>query len=309
MTRGFDIAVCIILKNGCPWIETSLPRILTQRIDAPFEVIVVDSGSSDGSVEFVQRLCSESDNVRLICIAPSDFHHAKTRNFAAGVSQARFRVFLNGDAVPADGQWLERLTAPVMSGAAGIALSYSRQRSRADVDTNNGCRIAFNYGPQSLVKSNEMQLTPKQRHMFSSVSCCVDTEVLGSPLFRDDIPVNEDVALAAQALRDGLKVAYCADSVVLHSHNLGYLEILRRSFDNAVVFQRLAIFDEHGPGVGRDGLDYLGASLLGLQHRGVAAKTRFMLFFACTAVGALLGKHYLKLPRRLAKHLSIYGTV
>ena len=309
MTRKPDITVCIILKNGLSWIRVSLPRILTQRIDADFDVVVVDSGSSDGSVEFIQALCKEFDNVRLDCIEPSDFHHAKTRNFAASLSQARYRVFLNGDAIPVDEHWLERLVLPLRNDAADVALSYSRQVSRASVDTNNGCRIAYNYGPTSLIKTRETRLTPKQRHMFSSVSCCVDTERLKAPLFREDIPVNEDVALAARALRDGLGVAYCADSVVEHSHNLGYLDMFRRSFDNAAVFHRLSVFDEAGPGVARDGWDYLSASLRRLQDHNVVARTRFLTFFACTAAGALLGRNYPKLPRWLTTRISIYGTV
>jgi rhamnosyltransferase len=309
LSSDCGISVCIVLKDSYQQISVGLPLVLSQRIDAPFEVIVVDSGSTDGSAEFVRGLSHSSTNLKLVTIEPRQFHHAGTRNFAAALAEGRWCVFLNGDAVPANDRWLDRLTSPVRDEQRGIALSYSRQVGRADVDSNNARRVAFNYGERSLVKGMNAQLSTKERYFFSTVSCCVDTQRLPPPLFPEDLPVNEDMALIARAFCDSFKAAYCADSIVCHSHNYGYLGILRRAFDNAAVFRRLGFFEGSGPGAARDGLDYLTASFHSLRGEGFEKQTEFLLFFFCTAAGALLGKHHRVLPRSLAKRISVYGTV
>jgi len=308
-SASFSVAVCILLKNSLKNIEAGLPLVLSQRTEHLFEIIVVDSGSTDGSLQFVRKMADSANTLRVVTIDPAQFHHARTRNYAASLSNARYLVFLNGDAVPAGDRWLEQLTAPLMDEASGVALSYSRQVCRPDVDSNNACRIAFNYGDKSLIRGMDVPSGAKERYFFSSVSCCVDTQQLSPPLFPEDLPVNEDMALAERALHSGHRIAYCAESVVCHSHNHGYGGILRRSFDNAVVYHRMGYFKESGPGFKRDGLDYLTTSMRCLRGQGPVRKAQFLLFFVCTALGAVLGKHYALLPHSLAQRLTVYGTV
>ncbi|WP_101297443.1 glycosyltransferase [Halegenticoccus soli] len=62
-----SIAVCNY--NMADTIERSLRSMLDQ-VDDRFEVVVVDGGSDDGSVEIVRRLADEYDALRLVALRP-----------------------------------------------------------------------------------------------------------------------------------------------------------------------------------------------------------------------------------------------
>ena len=72
------------------------------------EVLVLDSGSTDGTLDVVRGF-----PVRLIPVDRRDFDHGDTRNLGALHSRGDVVVFLVQDAEPADASWLRNLTAPL----------------------------------------------------------------------------------------------------------------------------------------------------------------------------------------------------
>jgi hypothetical protein len=76
-------SVVVLTKNPGGILKKVLPAICSQITPWKFEIIVVDSGSTDGTIEFVEQF----PDVRLIQIESSEFGHGKTRNYA--VSQSR----------------------------------------------------------------------------------------------------------------------------------------------------------------------------------------------------------------------------
>ena len=98
-------SVVIPNLNGAHFLEPCLTALAGQTL-APAEVIVVDNGSSDGSVELVRKRFPE---IRLLALS-------ENRGFAgamnAGIADATAEsiAFLNNDAV-AEPVWLEELVA------------------------------------------------------------------------------------------------------------------------------------------------------------------------------------------------------
>ena len=76
--QGPTVSVVLPVKNGARHLREVLEAISRQRIDAAVEVLVVDSGSSDGSVEIARAA-----GARVIEIEPAEFGHGSTRNLAA----------------------------------------------------------------------------------------------------------------------------------------------------------------------------------------------------------------------------------
>ena len=92
-----------------------------------------------------------------------------------------------------------------------------------------------------------------------------------------------------------------------HHHRYGYLEILRRYFDYGVIYERAAIF-RSGTGVRGDGRRYLRTAAGVLRRRPFADTIRFALFFGASGIGVQLGRWHRRLPRRVCRALTIYGT-
>jgi glycosyltransferase involved in cell wall biosynthesis len=310
MSSDVDLSIIMLAKNEAHHLRGSLPLLLAQETNCPYELIVIDSGSKDGTRELVAEWARRQENVRLVVIDPADFHHARTRNFGASLARGRYLVFLGGDAVPRDTQWLSELAAPVMAGREErLAASYSRQIPRPEADVNNVCRMGYNYGADSRVQRDGGSLTAKQRYFFSSVSCCISRDLVELPLFDESFPVNEDWTLARRLIGQGLQIAYCADSVVIHSHNYGYLDMLRRSFDNGVVAAKLRLLAPGDRSARVEAGNYLRYGWMALAERGSLARLQFLLFFTISGVGVKLGLWHRILPKYFCRLLSKYQTV
>jgi rhamnosyltransferase len=304
------LSIIMVVKNEARNLEISLPIVLRQTIAAPYEVILIDSGSTDGSIALIEGIAVRDPRVRLIRIRPEEFHHARTRNAGVELARGAYVVFLGGDALPRDDSWLGNLVRPIMDGTAdGVALAYGRQVPRTDADVSNVCRMTFNYGDVSRVKRRGQGLSSRELFFFSSVSCCVSRALVSTPFFDDAYPVNEDVTLSARVIAADLAIAYCADSVVVHSHNYGYWEMLQRAFDNAVVYRKLGIFGAGDPTVRQDGGRYLQHATRILRARRPQDILEFLGFFLVSATGVQLGRHYGRLPPSWGRALSKYGTV
>ncbi len=101
------VSILFLTLNGMDVVERTLDAVFRQDYPGEVEMIHIDSGSTDGTVEAAKR-----HGVETRVIDPAEFHHSRTRNLAADLASHPILVFLTQDAVPADDQWLRRLVAP-----------------------------------------------------------------------------------------------------------------------------------------------------------------------------------------------------
>jgi len=109
------VSITILLKNGGKLFRDSLDMIFQQDVDFPFEVIVVDSGSTDGSLEVCRRY-----PVRLFEIPPEEFSFGPTRDFAFEQTQGKYIVTLSQDVVPSTKSWLKNVVTPLIADKADV---------------------------------------------------------------------------------------------------------------------------------------------------------------------------------------------
>ncbi len=109
-----------------PTLEEVLEGVFSQKGVEAFEVVAVDSGSTDNSREILNRY-----PVRVEEIPPATFNHGETRNLGARLSQGTYLVYLTQDAVPGDDEWLARLVEPLREDPL-VAGTFSSHRPRKD---------------------------------------------------------------------------------------------------------------------------------------------------------------------------------
>ena len=71
------VSIALVTRNGVATLPPLLDALARQRVDFPVEIVVVDSGSTDGSAELLARSVD-----RFVTIPHETFNHGLTRNLA-----------------------------------------------------------------------------------------------------------------------------------------------------------------------------------------------------------------------------------
>ena len=73
-------SVVIPAKNGGTQFRKVFSAVLAQKTQDPFDVVVVDSGSTDGTWEYLEDTAKADRRLVLHRIPPAEFQHGRTRN-------------------------------------------------------------------------------------------------------------------------------------------------------------------------------------------------------------------------------------
>ena len=295
------VSILVLTKNEATNIERSVGAVFEQDTTLPFEVVVVDSGSTDGTLEMLAKY-----PVKLIQIRPLEFHHSKTRNLLAENSQGELLVYLGGDAWPVSNSWLSYLVEPFADAAVGGV--YGRQIPKPGSSVERKIALAQMYGEQR----EERHLGNRngkgfQFYHFSTVNCALRRRVWERFRFPEEQKIFEDAAMGKNILDAGLKIVYTPSAAVYHSHEHSAPKLFRRYFDLGVVWQQLGMNDAETVGSLRSAgirgafqkfaeLRAAGCSPSGLAHSLVRDVAKGSGFF--------LGHYQRYLPSTLKRRFS-----
>ena len=295
-----EVSVVIPTKDEEKNIGKCLSGVYSQNVKFNFEVIVIDSGSRDNTVEIAKRF-----PVRLIHIKPDEFHHGRTRNLGAKLAKGKILVYLNADACPADRFWLRNLLAPLEDGK--VAAVYGKQIPPEGTNPINRFRIERLYGNERLVKDINC-IQDYQCFFFSTVNCAIKKEVWEQFHFPEDVPTAEDSTFARRILIAGFSIIYEPSAVVFHAHNYTVKGIFKRYFDTGAIWRKYNLLrhDE----LPMEGIRYILAEMRFLFQKGFYAWIPYALVHdMAKAIGLFLGRHSDFFPSSIKRALSAQGKV
>ena len=210
-------SVVVLNFNGRRWLSGCLGALAAQRDAPPFETIVVDNASSDGSVDEIR---ASWPDVRLVPLA-SNVGFAAGNNAGARDARGDWLVFLNND-TRAEPDWLARLFAAASeySGCDLIAsrLVFMDDPSVIDSAGDGYLRAggAFKHGHGAPAEA-----FASPREVFGACGGAfmirrTAFEALGG--FDPRFFMNyEDVDLSYRARLRGMRTWYAADAIVRHA--------------------------------------------------------------------------------------------
>jgi glycosyltransferase involved in cell wall biosynthesis len=168
------------------------------------EVILVDSGSTDGTVSI-----AESFGAKVVHIRPDEFTFGRSLNFGIESATRELVVIASAHVYPVYPDWLETLLRPFED--EQVALTYGKQR-----------------GPD-FAKFSEQQIfhqwypdvnKPKQETAFcNNANAAIRKSLWEKNNYDETLTGLEDLAWAKWAKEQGHAIAYVAEAEIIHVHN------------------------------------------------------------------------------------------
>ena len=310
---GSAVTVAIPVLDGGRRLEEVLEAVRSQRVDRPVEVLVADSGSTDGSRELALERATSVIDVR-----PGDFSHGGTRNLLVDSASGSHVAFLTQDAVPADQSWLARLLEGFAL-AEDVALVFGPYRARdgaSPMVRRELSEMFASFAPDGRPHVDRADSTDEglglgRRRFFSDANGCLLRAAWERVPFRE-VDYAEDQLLARDMLAAGYAKAYHPAAAVIHSHDYPPLALFRRSFDESRALREVHDHVSAGPWRGALAVQRNVRDDLALVRReGAPAATRASVLLrsarhhALRYAGAALGSRADRLPPSVRRACSL----
>ncbi|MGO4345169.1 glycosyltransferase family 2 protein [Paenibacillus sp. MCAF9] len=298
------VSIIIPTLNAGPELEELLERLKYQSLP-PYEIIIMDSCSDDGTQERALKA-----GAQVMRVERRDFDHGGTRNVAAMQARGDILLFMTQDALPCNDKLIEELTSPLLSGN-NVAYAYARQLPRPEANVLERLAREHNYPAQSQLKAYEDIEELGIKTFFCSNVCSAiwreTFETMGR--FQEPVIFNEDLFMAAKCILTGHKVAYSAEALVFHSHDYSIKQQFKRYFDNGISMRCNTWITPYSA-VGKAGSKLVKLQLNELNRTGKwHLIPKLIAESAAKLIGYKLGMNYRLLPQFVTRRLSMHRLI
>lgn len=207
------VSIIIRSKNEEKLIGQTLEALAKQNGEIPYEIIIIDSGSTDRTLDIAKAF-----PVSIYSIPPEKFSYGYALNY--GIERASGSVICNLSAhcIPTGPDWLRSLVQPILSGQCDA--SYGRQVPFEGVNPWEEFHLEklFPAGPALA-----------ERTAFSNANCAFWKTLWQELRFDEALPRWEDY-LWHCLLKDRYRFDYCPEAAVRHSHPFKLKDYLKMCF-------------------------------------------------------------------------------
>jgi glycosyltransferase involved in cell wall biosynthesis len=224
--KGKESPSCSVVIR-CYNEEKHIGRLLhgvSQQTIKDIEIIVVDSGSTDGTLSIASRYPS-----KILKIGPEKFSFGRSLNLGCRAAESDIIVIASAHVYPVYRDWIEQLLAPFQNSKVGMV--YGKQQG-GETTKFAEHQIFERWFPDKS--------TPAQNHPFCNNANAAIRRVLWNQfLYNEEITGLEDVELANRILKAGYRLSYQAGAAVVHLHDEIHAQICNRYRREAMAFKRI----------------------------------------------------------------------
>ena len=200
---------------------------LAQQTLMPHQVILVDSGSTDRTVEIAARY-----GAQIIHIDKREFTFGRALNLGCKAATGDILVAVSAHVYPSYRNWLELLVAPFAD--ERVVLSYGRQRGNHLTRFSESQVFGKWFPPRSEC--------PQRSYFCNNANCAVRRNSWLQQPYDETLTGLEDLAWAKAAQAKGGWIAYQAQAEIVHVHEETWRRVRNRYRREAMAMRHI---DEH----------------------------------------------------------------
>jgi glycosyltransferase involved in cell wall biosynthesis len=189
-----------------------LEGIVKQSVQ-PLETILVDSGSTDATIDIAKRY-----QIKLLHIKPEDFTFGRSLNHGIDHAHGEIILIASAHVYPVFPDWVEQMLRPFTDPKVGLV--YGKQRGNSTTKFSEHQHFAKMYPDQS----NSSQESP----VCNNANAAIRRELWIQHKYDEGLPGLEDLAWAAWVVSQGYYLAYAAEAEVIHVHQESSRQVYNR---------------------------------------------------------------------------------
>jgi len=219
------VSILIRTKNEERYIEQTL-SVLFSQTHKNFEVLIVDSGSTDRTLEIAREY-----PVKIYEIRPEDFTWGYALNYGFKMANGKYVVCLSGHTLPLSNNWLNLLIS-----------NFKDDKVVAVMSKNLPCPDCNPFDRRGLLKKfniPKQEITGGPPYIFGNYSSVIRKSVWERIRFDESLSYAEDQDWVLKVISAGYKIMYEPTAEVYHSHNETLRQICRRSYCEAYAWKVL----------------------------------------------------------------------
>lgn len=195
------VSVIIRTYNEERWIGTCLERVFSQEFDGDFEVVIVDSYSTDKTIEIAKQY-----DTKILCLPYSP---GRSINYGIERSDGEYIIILSAHAIPVDSRWMHNLIRNLDD--PKVAGVYGKQIPLPDCNPLDVRDTLRSFGPRREIHTEGCS--------FYNASSAIRRSLWKEIPFPESTESAEDPPWAKEVLEKGYAIVYDPSAAVMHSHN------------------------------------------------------------------------------------------
>jgi glycosyltransferase involved in cell wall biosynthesis len=223
--NGPRASIIIRCFNEREHIGKLLHGIYQQTMD-DFEVILVDSGSTDGTLEVAKEYPIDD----IVYIAPTEFSFGRALNYGCDAASGKFCVFASAHVYPTRSDWLETLLGPFEEDD-NRALVYGKQRGNHTTKFSEK-RVFRRWFPNEDI---DRQSSP----FCNNANAAIRRELWEEYKYDESLTGLEDLDWASRVQADGYDISYVSDAEIIHVHDETVRQVYNRYRREGIAHSRI----------------------------------------------------------------------
>lgn len=220
-----QLSIIIRTYNEEKYLPELLYSLTLQNIeDCKMEIILVDSGSTDETVQI-----AKSYGCKIEYIRKDEFSFGKSLNIGCSAASGNILVFISGHCIPVNNSWLINLVRPIILNQ--VSLTYGKQIG-INFSKFSEKQIFAKYYP-------EESSIPQNNFFCNNANAALDQRIWEKYLFDEELTGLEDMHLGKRILNDNFKLGYVSTAEIFHIHNENWSKIKNRFEREAIALQRI----------------------------------------------------------------------